>query len=87
MLPVIRPDVIKLDLTVTQTSPSPKAMKVLHFAYEEAERTGATILAEGVETKQHHEAVRALEAPLAQGWFYGRPTDHPMPTVEHDVHL
>jgi EAL domain-containing protein (putative c-di-GMP-specific phosphodiesterase class I) len=37
MLPVIRPDVIKLDLTVTQTSPSPKAMKVLHFAYEEAE--------------------------------------------------
>jgi hypothetical protein len=28
-----------------------------------------------------------LEAPLAQGWFYARPTDHPMPTVEHDVHL
>lgn len=53
MLPVIRPDVIKLDLKVTQGTPSRAAMRVLHFVYEEVERTGATILAEGVETKRH----------------------------------
>src|SRR5215475_12819553 len=70
MLPVIRPDVIKLDLQVTQSSPSAKAMKILHFAYEEVERTGATILAEGVENQQHRDVVRALGAPLAQGFFY-----------------
>jgi EAL domain-containing protein (putative c-di-GMP-specific phosphodiesterase class I) len=87
MLPVIRPDVIKLDLKVTQTSPSAAAMKVLHFAYEEAERTGATVLAEGVETSRHHEVVRCLGAPLAQGWFYGKPTADPTPAEEHDVHL
>jgi len=87
MLPVVRPDIIKLDLKVLQTSPGPKAMKVLHFAYEEVERTGATILAEGVETQRHHEVVRALGAPLAQGWLYGKPTDHPTPAHEHGAHM
>ena len=87
MLPVVRPDVIKLDLKVTQTSPSVKAMKVLHFVYEEVERTGATILAEGVETERHHEVIRALGAPLAQGWLYGKPTDHPTPAHEHEAHM
>ena len=86
MLPVIRPDVIKLDLKVTQRTPSRDAVKVLHFAYEEVERTGATILAEGVETKRHDQVVRALGAPLAQGWFYGKPTDDPAPAEEHEAH-
>ena len=87
MLPVIRPDVIKLDLKVTQGIPSRKAMRVLHFAYEEVERTGATILAEGVETKRHDEVARALGAPLAQGWLYGKPTDDPTPAEEHEAHM
>jgi EAL domain len=83
MLPVIRPDVIKLDLKVTQSTPSSDAMRVLHLVYEEVERTGATILAEGVETKRHDQVVRALGAPLAQGWLYGKPTDDPTPAEEH----
>jgi EAL domain-containing protein (putative c-di-GMP-specific phosphodiesterase class I) len=87
MLPVIRPDVIKLDLKVTQSTPSREAMRVLHFVYEEVERTGATILAEGVETKRHEEVVRALGAPLAQGWLYGKPTDDPTPAEEHEAHM
>jgi hypothetical protein len=87
MLPVIRPDVIKLDLKVTQSTPSREAMRVLHFVYEEVERTGATILAEGVETKRHDEVVRALGAPLAQGWLYGKPTDDPTPAEEHEAYM
>jgi EAL domain-containing protein (putative c-di-GMP-specific phosphodiesterase class I) len=87
MLPVIRPDVIKLDLKVTQGTPSRDAMRVLHFVYEEVERTGATILAEGVETKRHDQVVRALGAPLAQGWLYGKPTDDPTPAEEHEAHM
>jgi hypothetical protein len=87
MLPALEPDVIKLDLKVTQASPSREAMKVLDFAYEEAERTGATILAEGVETERHHKVVRELGAPLAQGWLYGKPTDPPVPGgAEHRFH-
>jgi EAL domain-containing protein (putative c-di-GMP-specific phosphodiesterase class I) len=87
MLSVIRPDIIKLDMKVTQSTPSREAMKVLHFVYEEVERTGATILAEGVETKRHDEVVRYLGAPLAQGWFYGKPTDDPTPAEEHEAHM
>jgi EAL domain-containing protein (putative c-di-GMP-specific phosphodiesterase class I) len=87
MLPVIRPDVIKLDLKVTQDIPSREAMRVLHFVYEEVERTGATILAEGVETKRHEEVARALGAPLAQGWLYGEPTDDPKPAEEREAHM
>jgi EAL domain-containing protein (putative c-di-GMP-specific phosphodiesterase class I) len=87
MLPVIRPDVIKLDLKVTQGTPSREAMRVLHFVYEEVERTGATILAEGVETKRHEEVVRWLGAQLAQGWLYGKPTDDPTSVEEHDAHM
>jgi EAL domain-containing protein (putative c-di-GMP-specific phosphodiesterase class I) len=87
MLPVIRPDVIKLDMKVTQSTPSREAMRVLHFVYEEVERTGATILAEGVETKWHDEVVRALGAPLAQGWLYGKPTEDPTPAEEHEAHM
>jgi EAL domain-containing protein (putative c-di-GMP-specific phosphodiesterase class I) len=83
MLPVIRPDVIKLDLKVTQSTPSREAVRVLHLVYEEVERTGATILAEGVETKRHDQVVRALGAPLAQGWLYGKPTGDPAPAEEH----
>jgi EAL domain-containing protein (putative c-di-GMP-specific phosphodiesterase class I) len=87
LLPVVRPDVIKLDLKVTQGAPSPEAMTVLHLAYEEVERTGATILAEGVETKRHDGVVRAFGAPLAQGWLYGKPTDDPTPSEEHEAHM
>jgi EAL domain-containing protein (putative c-di-GMP-specific phosphodiesterase class I) len=53
MLPVLSADLIKLDLTVTQASTTAPSMKVLDIAFEEAERTGATILAEGIETDDH----------------------------------
>ena len=83
LLPVLEPDVIKLDLNVTQGTPSPDAMKILGIVYEEVERTRATVLAEGVETERHHEVVGELGAPLAQGFLYGKPSDHPTPPQEH----
>lgn len=83
MLPALEPDVIKLDLKVTQRSPSREVMKILDFVYEEVERTGATVLAEGVESRRHDQVVHELGADLAQGWFYGKPTEHPTPPHEH----
>src|SRR5262249_35753518 len=84
MLPALEPDMIKLDLHITHDTPSPGAMKVLDFVYEEVERTGATVLAEGGETERHHQVARELGAPLAQGFRYGKPTDQPAPTEHHD---
>jgi len=85
MLPVLQPDVIKLDMKVTQGSPGAGVMKIVHMAYEEVERTGAIILAEGVETEQQHDMVGQLGVPLAQGWLYGRPTDDPAPTEAQQI--
>jgi hypothetical protein len=39
----------------------------------EAERTGAEVLVEGIETREHLEAAVAMGASLGQGWFFGRP--------------
>ncbi len=39
----------------------------------EAERSGAIVLAEGIETAQHLRTARAFGATLGQGWLFGRP--------------
>ena len=77
LLPTLAPDIIKLDLTVTQAGPSPAVMSVLDIAYEETERTGATILAEGVETADHAEFARSIGAKLVQGQHLGEPAALP----------
>jgi hypothetical protein len=46
----------------------------------QAERTGARILAEGIETRRHVEIARTLGATLGQGWLYGRPGTLPSGT-------
>ena len=73
LIPFLEPDVIKLDLKLIQDRPRGEIATIVHAVSAEAERTGATILAEGVEQPEHLERARALGATLAQGWFFGRP--------------
>jgi len=73
MLPILAADVIKLDQSVTQGGPTPWVMQIMDIAYEEAERTGATILAEGVETPADVAFARSAGATLAQGRYLGPP--------------
>jgi len=71
LMPFLRPDVIKLDLGLLHNSPSREIAEVVHAVNAEAERTGALILAEGIETEEH------LRRALALGASYGqrcRPT-------------
>ncbi|WP_275414228.1 EAL domain-containing protein [Asanoa ishikariensis] len=79
MLPVLAADVIKLDQSVIQSGPTPAVMQIMDIAYEEAERTGATILAEGVETPAHAAFAQSAGATLAQGLYLGPPA--PLPTA------
>jgi hypothetical protein len=60
-------------------------MKVLDIAYEEAERTGATILAEGIETADHVRQARSFGANLGQGYYLGEPRPLPDHADEGDV--
>lgn len=72
-LPLLRPDVIKLDLRLVQDRPSPAIAEIMNAVNAHAERTGALVLAEGIETEEHLRTARALGATLGQGWYFGRP--------------
>jgi EAL domain-containing protein (putative c-di-GMP-specific phosphodiesterase class I) len=77
LMPLLRPDVIKLDLRLIQTRPTAAAATQTSAVIAEAERTGAIILAEGVESAAHERTARALGATIGQGWRYGRPAALP----------
>jgi EAL domain-containing protein (putative c-di-GMP-specific phosphodiesterase class I) len=77
MMPLLRPDVIKLDLRLVRDAPTLGLARTLTAVLVQAEHTGATILAEGVETPRQVDVARALGATLGQGWFYGRPKPLP----------
>ena len=74
LMPVLRPDVIKLDLRLVQEKPTPEIAAIAGAVGAEAERTGATVLAEGVETSEQAQYARGLGATLGQGFLYGRPS-------------
>lgn len=70
---------MKLDLALVQGRPGPGAAEIAHAVYSYAERSGAVVLAEGIETEQHREVALALGASLGQGWLFGRPELAPAP--------
>jgi EAL domain-containing protein (putative c-di-GMP-specific phosphodiesterase class I) len=79
LLPLLHPDVIKLDLRLIQQQPTAQIAEIVGAVNAEAERAGSAVLAEGIETAEHVTVARSLGATLAQGWFYGRPGPLPQP--------
>ncbi|GAB4048651.1 EAL domain-containing protein [Catellatospora paridis] len=79
MMALVRPDVIKLDRAVVQGGATWAQSYVVNAVLTEAGRTGAVVLAEGIETREHLDAARAVGARLGQGWLFGRPG--PLPDV------
>ena len=79
VLPFVRPDVIKLDLRLVQGRTTAEVARIVNAVRAEAERTGARVLAEGIETRRHAEIARSMGATIGQGWLYGRPG--PLPTA------
>jgi EAL domain-containing protein (putative c-di-GMP-specific phosphodiesterase class I) len=74
LLPFLSPDVIKLDMALVQERrPSAATAHVINAVAAEVERSGATLLAEGIETEADLVRARAMGATLGQGWFFGRP--------------
>jgi EAL domain-containing protein (putative c-di-GMP-specific phosphodiesterase class I) len=73
LMPFLEPDVIKLDMRLVQDRPDAGAARVMHAVSAEAERSGAAVVAEGIETDAHLQRALALGASLAQGFHFGRP--------------
>ncbi len=62
-MPLLRPDVVKLDLRLVQDRPSPDVAEIMNAVNAHAERTGARVLAEGIEDERHLRVARALGPP------------------------
>jgi PAS domain S-box-containing protein/diguanylate cyclase (GGDEF)-like protein len=82
LLPFLRPEVLKLDLRLVQEHPSPEVAQIVNAVLAHSERTGAHILAEGIETLEHERLATAMGATIGQGWLYG--AAGPLPQGEWD---
>ncbi|MFI5912809.1 EAL domain-containing protein [Dactylosporangium sp. NPDC051541] len=81
VMPFVHPDVVKLDQHLTQRPAGRRSARVVNAVYAYAERAGAALLAEGIETREHLDAALGMGATLGQGWLFDRPG--PLPA---DVH-
>jgi EAL domain-containing protein (putative c-di-GMP-specific phosphodiesterase class I) len=74
LLAEIRFDILKVDLTLVQRSASEgQSSAVLSSVVELAARTGALVVAEGIEHESQLGALRALGITAGQGYYLGRP--------------
>ena len=73
LMPLLRPDVIKLDMAFVQAPMTRQRARIVHAVVAEAERSGARVLAEGIENEEHAAIAKSLGAGLGQGWHFGRP--------------
>jgi EAL domain-containing protein (putative c-di-GMP-specific phosphodiesterase class I) len=76
-LPIVQPDVIKLDMHLLRNPSAPATLEVCAAVADAARRTGAMIIAEGVETAADVAVARSLGAHWGQGWHFGRPAPLP----------
>ncbi|MGZ4174567.1 MAG: sensor domain-containing phosphodiesterase [Solirubrobacteraceae bacterium] len=82
LLPFVDPEVVKLDLGVTQTRTLIQTARTATAVHAHAERSGARVLAEGIETMEHRDNALALGAELGQGWLFGHPCPLPPEAAE-----
>ena len=70
----LSPDIIKLDMSLTRGVDTDRARHALASALTSfAAEIGAAIVAEGIETREELEALRALGVTYGQGYYLGRP--------------
>ncbi|MEO6880111.1 MAG: EAL domain-containing protein [Mycobacteriaceae bacterium] len=81
LLPLLAPEVIKLDLRLVQSNTTQEIARIVGAVNAQAERTGALVLAEGIETEAHALTAHMLGARLGQGYLFGRPAPLPASPV------
>lgn len=81
LLPILQPDVVKLDMSILHRPFDSHAARVSGMARVYCDYTGSKLVCEGVETAVHEARARALGADLVQGYRYGAPGPLPVTTV------
>jgi EAL domain-containing protein (putative c-di-GMP-specific phosphodiesterase class I) len=76
----LRPDLIKVDMSLVSRIDVDAAQQALVGSLLSfAESSGATLLAEGVETQGELDELARIGVPLVQGFLLARPTPPPLP--------
>jgi EAL domain-containing protein (putative c-di-GMP-specific phosphodiesterase class I) len=73
MLEFVRPDMVKLDKSLIQGRLDADRARTMLAAAAYAERSGAAIIAEGIETEEQRGALMKLGCELGQGFLLGQP--------------
>jgi hypothetical protein len=76
-MPVLYPDVIKLDLRLLAGRSTEDVARIVTAVGAEAERRRATVLAAGIDSEQQLATARAYGATLGQGYLLGAPAPLP----------
>ena len=71
-IPLLRPEVVKLDLGLLRTISDVATLTVAGAVSAYAEESGAEVVAEGVETPGDLTRALVLGATLGQGWLWSR---------------
>jgi EAL domain-containing protein (putative c-di-GMP-specific phosphodiesterase class I) len=89
VMPLLYPDVIKLDLRLLAERDPADVARVVTAVGAEAERRRATVLAEGIDSDAQLAMARAAGATLGQGFYLGEPAPlpDPLPTPGRQLKL
>jgi diguanylate cyclase (GGDEF)-like protein len=85
LLSQLRFDIVKIDLSLVQGgSGQNQSLEIVRTLRDLADRWGALVVAEGIETPAQLEVVRSLGIGAGQGYLLGRPAEQP-PTTAIDL--
>ena len=89
LMPLLYPDVIKLDLSLLSERANTDLARIVTAVGAEAERRHATVLAEGIDSEEQLAMARAAGATLGQGYLLGEPAPlpHPLPAPGRPLRL
>ncbi len=73
LVPLIRPDLVKLDLRLLDRQPPDVVAAVVHAVNAQQGQSGTVVLVEGIEREDQVLRARSMGATLGQGWLFGRP--------------
>jgi EAL domain-containing protein (putative c-di-GMP-specific phosphodiesterase class I) len=87
LLPVLRPDVVKLDLSLLHRDPDAEIARITARVRAYTEQDGAVIIAEGIESREHVERAVRYGAEYGQGYLFGAPGPLPasVPPPRHPI--
>lgn len=83
----IRPDILKIDMSLIRGIDTDiRRRSIMSAIHDVCSRLHIAIIAEGIETRQEMDALRALGVNLMQGYYFARPIiEHlPMPAPDAD---